>query len=144
MLESQIDQHERRAVLRNDASVREQEERRRMFADQSLPNQATTFAQFAQADADTPHGRFTQVAAATVVGATAIPNYPPAASHQADPCGQEPALGYRINDLNPSDPVEVSSFTQQATGEPPSLPSASAKGVEVGSPSLSRPAYRRF
>jgi hypothetical protein len=53
MLESQIDQAERRATLRNDLKVRQQqEERRGTFApDQSLPRQATTMYAFAQRDA---------------------------------------------------------------------------------------------
>jgi len=53
MLESQIDQAEHRATLRNDLKVRQQqEERRGTFApDQSLPRQATTMYAFAQRDA---------------------------------------------------------------------------------------------
>jgi hypothetical protein len=53
MLESQIDQQERRETLRNDLTVRqEQEERRRVFAqDQSLPNPSSTFHQHALAKA---------------------------------------------------------------------------------------------
>jgi len=55
MLESQISQHERRETLRNDLKVRQQqEESRRVFADQSLPNQASTLHVFAEADAQTP------------------------------------------------------------------------------------------
>jgi hypothetical protein len=50
----------------------EQEERRRVFAqDQSVPRQASTFHQHAQADADTPRGRFSAVSAAYVVGSKA-------------------------------------------------------------------------
>jgi hypothetical protein len=152
MLSRQEEDRERRETLRNDLSVRQQqEESRRVFAqDQSLPNQATTFHQFAQADAETPRGRFTQVDAATVVGANPFPNYPAAAAHQRDPVPDEPALGYAIDDLNPSDPVEVfSSFTQQATdptsADAPSTPSpgSMSEGTDVGSPSRRR-TFRRY
>jgi len=136
MLESQFDQHERRAVLRNDASVREQAERRRVFAqDQSLRPQATTMHQFAQADALTPRGRFSAVEAQTVVGANPVPNYPAAAAHQADPCGIEPPLGYRIDAMPEHDPVEVSSFPQQQT-DPADAPSTPL-GQRAGSLSQS-------
>src|SRR5215472_13995550 len=98
------------------SSQEEQAERRRVFAqDQSL--RGTTFHQHAQADADTPRGRFTAHERSTVVGAQPTINYPAAAAHQADPCGIEPPLGYRIDampELEP--PVESSTFTQQATG----------------------------
>jgi len=98
MLENQIDQHERRAVMQNEQRVRE--EQQRVFAqDQSLPKEATTMHQFAQADAETPRGRFSAVEAQVVVGANPIPNYPAAAHHQADPVGQEPPLGYAIDEL---------------------------------------------
>jgi len=117
MLESQIDQHERRAVLRNDASVREQAERRRVFAqDQSVPRQASTFHQHAIADADTPRGRFSAVTTATVIGATPTPAsaYPAAATHQFDPCGPEPPLSFD----NPAlEPPTLSPSAVQA-GEP--------------------------
>lgn len=110
MLSSQLDQLDRKEVLENDKRLREQEESRRVFAqDQSLPKQATTFHQFAQADAQMPRGRFSAVDVQTVVGANPIPNYPAAAAHQRDPCGQEPPLGYRIDDL------EVSFPSPQAT-----------------------------
>ena len=81
-----------------------QAERRRVFAqDQSVPNQASTFHQHATADANIPRGRFSAVETATIVGSQPTINYPPAAAHQRDPCGPEPSLGYRIDDLNPSD-----------------------------------------
>jgi hypothetical protein len=73
------------------------------------------------------------VSAAYVVGSTAVPQYPQAsAPFQHDPVPDEMPLGYRIDDLNSSDPVEPSSFTQQATGEPAD---ATPLAVErVGSP----------
>ena len=100
MLSSQEDQAERRRVLENDRKVREQRreqaESRRVFAaDQSLPNQATTMHAFAQADAQTPRGRFSAVEAATVVGASPTIEYPAGPAWSADPGAQcvEPPLG---------------------------------------------------
>jgi hypothetical protein len=100
MLESQIDQEERRRTLQNDVRVREhqreQAERRSVFApDQSLPNPASTFHQHALADAETPRGRFTQVETATVIGSKpeAASAYPAAAAHQHDPVPKERTLG---------------------------------------------------
>jgi hypothetical protein len=130
MLENQIDQAERRAVMRNEQRVRE--EQRRVFApDQSEPKQATTMHQFAQADAETPRGRFSAVGAAYVVGSTAIPQYPAASGpFQRDPVPDEPPLGD-----NPA--LELAS-PAQATGEPLS---ASPLG---GSPLSSQPtAFKR-
>ena len=113
MLSRQEEEQERKQVLRNDARVREQ--------------QGSTFHTFAQADADIP-GRFSAVAHQIVVGADPFPNYPAAAAHQRDPCGQEPPLGYAI-DAMPE--LEPSMTRAQATGEPdPSSPL-------VGSPSSS-------
>jgi hypothetical protein len=101
MLENQIDQAERNRVLENDRRVMEQrEQERRVFADdQSLPRPGTTYNQFAQSDADIPRGRFTEHERSTVVGAQPTINYPAAAAHQHDPVGQEPALGYRIDEM---------------------------------------------
>src|SRR6516165_2906444 len=111
MLESQREQEDRRRTMQNDARVREQIER--VFAqDQSVPRQASTFHQHAQADADTPLGRFSAVSAAYVVGSTAIPQYPAAASHQRDPCGLEPPLGYRVDAMPELEPLPPSSFSE--------------------------------
>jgi len=109
----------------------EQAERRRVFADQSLPNQATTMHQFAQADAQTPRGRFTQVDAATVVGANPTIDYPAGPAWSADPGAQcvEPPLGFD----NPA--LEPSSCEAQAP-DGPADPSAPLD-VERAGPSLS-------
>ena len=138
MLEKQIDQAERLETLRNDLSVqREQRERAeppRVFAeDQSLPRQATTMLAFAQADAAEPRGRFSAVSAAYVVGSKAeiAASYPAAAAHQADPVGQEPSLGYRIDAMPEHEPLEVSFPSPQAT-DPTSartVPPVDAAGV---------------
>jgi hypothetical protein len=151
VLENQIDQAERRATLRNDLKIREQQQAMHTYApNQSLPRQAATMHQFALAEAATPRGRYSDVDATYVVGSKPDISgaYHAASAHQRDPCGQEPALGYRVDDLNPSDPVEVSSLPQQQTGEPtertPSPPLADVESGNVGSPSLSRRTYRRF
>ena len=87
MREDQIDQAERRAVLENDRRVREQQ-------------QASTFHQHAQAQtSELSGGRFAAIGAPTVTGATAIPKYPAAAAHQADPVGTEPPLGFSVDDM---------------------------------------------
>jgi len=120
MLESQIDQHERREVQRNDQLVRRQ--------------QGGTFHQHAVADAATPHGRFTQVNAATVVGATAVPQYPAASSAHQIQLPDEPPLGLDNPALEP-----VASPSAQATGPtsdgdaPPA--STGEQRADVGSPS---------
>jgi hypothetical protein len=86
MLSSQLDQEDRKRVLDNDRRVREQ---------------TGTFMSHTHSEMG---GRFTEVGAAHIVGSTALPNYPAAAAHQADPCGLESALGYRIDALEPLNP----------------------------------------
>jgi hypothetical protein len=133
MLESQIDQAERRATLRNDLKVQQQqEERRRTFAqDQSVPNPGSTFHAHAIAEAAMPRGRFSAVENATVVGANPVIDYPAGPAWSADPGAQcvEPPLGLD----NPA--LEVASLvsTPQATGDPtdPATPLAVER---VGSP----------
>jgi hypothetical protein len=148
MLSRQEDDRERREVLRNDQRVRQQQEQApRVFADQSIPRRTGTYMSHTHDDAG---GRFSAISNVQIVGQSAVPNYPAAAAHQADPCGTEPPLGYRIDALDPSDPVEPSIFTQQATGEPASrdrvrspVPLADLERVDVGSPPLSHE-WRRF
>jgi hypothetical protein len=113
----------------------EQAERRRVFAqDQSVQRQATTMHQFAQADAQTPRGRFSAVDAASVIGATAVPNYPAAAS-QRDPVPPENPLGYSIDAMEPS---TVSSFPVEQTGDPTDPASTTPLAVERVGSSLSQ------
>jgi len=118
------------------SKAEEQAERQRVFAqDQSVPKQGSTFHQHAQADADTPRGRYSAVNAAYVVGSTAVPTYPAAAAHQRDPVPKEEPLGYRIDampDLEPS-----SSADAQATG--PTSDDPSPLGRDVGSLSSPEP-----
>jgi hypothetical protein len=91
MLESQIDQAERRAVLRNDARVRE----------------GSTYLDHTTNDTG---GRFAQIGAAYVVGSKSDISgaYPAAAAHQCDPVPDEPPLGYAIDAMS------------DCAGEPPS------------------------
>ena len=140
MLSNQIDQAERRAVLENDRRVREreraQEERRGTFAqDQSLPRQASTYNQFALADAQTPLGRFSAISNAQVVGQGA--SYPPAGAHQHDPCGPEPALGFAIEQMFPDDPALVASADEPQAPDGPLAPSiaTSPSAMSSGGPS---------
>ena len=133
MLSRQEEDRERREVLRNDQRIREaREQSPRVFADQSKPNQASTLHQHAVADADTPRGRFSAISAAYVVGSKAdiACAYPAASAHQHDPCGPEPPLGYRIDELEPSVLAEA-----QATDGPADAPSTPL-GQRAG-PSLS-------
>jgi hypothetical protein len=130
MLSSQEEQAERRRVLANDQRVKEQ---------------SGTFLSHTHMDEG---ARFSQVTSAQIVGADPIPKYPAAADHQRDPVPDEPALGYRIHGLNPSEPVEVSPLTQQApdptsAGAPPVISLARVQRTDVGSLS-SRRQYRRF
>jgi hypothetical protein len=76
MLEKQIDQAERRSVIRNDQRVREQQ-------------QGSAYIHHQHDDA---LGRFREVGAANVIGTTAVPQYPAAAAHQRDPVPNEPPL----------------------------------------------------
>jgi hypothetical protein len=113
----------------------EQEERRRVFAqDQSLPNRASTFHQFAVADADIPLGRFSAISNPQIVGQGAsYPACSPALQTQLPP---EPPLGYRIDELEEPSTVSSScSPVEQPDG--PSAPST-ASAMSSGGPSFSR------
>jgi hypothetical protein len=80
MLESQLDQEERRRVLANDASVRRQQRER-----------GSTYLDHVEPSAG---GRFAVIDQPTVVGSTAIPQYPQASTpFQRDPVPDEPPLG---------------------------------------------------
>jgi hypothetical protein len=125
---------ERKRTLENDLDVQrqqreqEQEERRRVFADQSLPNQASTFHQHAIADAAMPLGRFSAISNAQIVGQGAM--YPAAGTHQHDPCGPEPPLGYAIDAQEPSTGF-LSSPVEQPDG--PLAPSTATSPSAVSS-----------
>ena len=130
MLESQIDQLERKQVLRNDELVRRQQEPPTYAPDQRQPPEATSYHQHALSDAATPRGRFSAVDASYVVGSK--PNisgaYPPAsAAHQIELPPELP-LGYAI-DRMPE--LEVLSPTPQATPTSASGDVAPSRDLDV-------------
>src|SRR5215467_1684603 len=104
MLSSQEEQAERRRVLAQDASLRQQQG-------------GSAYIDHYMQEAG---GRFSAHAAATVIGTTAIPQYPQASTpFQSDPVPDEPPLGFDNPALEPS-----SSATEaQATG-PTAAPSS--------------------
>jgi hypothetical protein len=116
------------------SSQEEQAERRRVFAqDQSVQRQATTMHQFAQADAQTPRGRFSQIDAAYVVGSTALPQYPQASTpFQRDPVPDEPPLSAHDNPA-----LEVASIVSTPQAPDPTSDDPSPLGRDVGSLSQS-------
>jgi hypothetical protein len=73
----------RRETLENDKKVREQ---------------GTTFHQFAESEANEPRGRWAATNEATVIGEVPIPPYTAGANWCSDPCGDEPPLGYAIDE----------------------------------------------
>ena len=115
------------------SSQEEQAERRRVFAqDQSL--RSGTFHQHALAEAQTPQGRFSAHAAATVIGSkSGIASAYPAASaaHQTE-LPPEPALGYEIDRPDAFDPgPDVS--PAQGLGDPASDVPSSGIALSLGS-----------
>jgi hypothetical protein len=76
------DQAERKEVLENDRRVRD----------------GTTFRQFAESEVAEPRGRFATTNEATVIGSTPTVNYPAGANWSSDPVGDEPALGFAIDE----------------------------------------------
>jgi hypothetical protein len=108
MLESQIDQEERRRVLDNDRKVRE----------------GATMHAFAIADASTPRGRFTAEAHSSIVGQSADPwpKMPEGNPWAHDPVPKEEPLGYRIDDMDlPLEPVSPAlPVAQGNSGDAPS------------------------
>jgi hypothetical protein len=146
MLERQIDQAERRAVMRNDLKVREEQER--VFADQSLPNQASTFHQHALADALTPRGRFSAVETSYVVGSKPDVSgaYPAASAAHQIQLPDEPPLGLDNPALEEPSTVLLSSSgeaTDPTSADAPSTP-LGQRGVgplsQTGDPTTVGPA----
>jgi hypothetical protein len=128
MLSSQIDQHERREVQRNEQLVR----------------QGSTLHQHALADAATPRGRFPQDT--TVTSSNAVPQYPAASSPWQGPdlVGQEPPLGFSVDAMPSDEPsTVVPASSVEAQGGPADAPPSS-----FHSPLASEPAgssrLRRF
>jgi hypothetical protein len=104
-----------------------QAERRRIL------REGTTFHQHAQSQIDDEAGgRFGVIAPRVITGTTPIPKYPAAGTHQSDPVGVEPPLGFSVNDLEPS--VGTTRPIEDTGGAAaPSCPS----GVEPAPPSSS-------
>jgi hypothetical protein len=133
MLESQIDQEERRRTRRNDARVREQQGGS-AYIDHYIQEAG---------------GRFSAHAAATVIGSTAMPQYPAAAAHQRDPVPMEKPLGYSVDAMQHEPLEQFSSFLPAQATDPTSddapshSPLVEVQRAGVGSLSNKR-AYRRF
>jgi hypothetical protein len=140
--EDEISQAEKRSLLRQDADVRRQQEQA------AKREQSGTFFSHTHADEISGGGRFAGVNPATVVGSEPAVRYPAAAAHQADPCGTEPPLGYRVDAMSEQESSTVSSsFPVEETGDPVSdalrrdkTASAESAGADsaAGSPSLSK------
>jgi hypothetical protein len=141
MLSRQEEQSERREVLENDKRVREQ---------------GSTFLAHTHNGAG---GRFAAISSPTVIGAEATPKYPQGPAWCADQTGIEPPLNIDVNAIEPcGEPHEIRasiaslepclSPAQGNSGDPASGEGAEAppltKRAGVGSPPLSRRAYRRF
>ena len=93
-------QAERRAVVKNDRST---------YLDHAIAN--------AEAEAQ---GRFAKVNATKVVGVPQVPRQPEHSFWHHDVVGQEPPLGYSVNDMMPTgNPAEVA--TSVARAEPPKM-----------------------
>jgi hypothetical protein len=121
----------------------EQRERR-----ETLPNdqrgvreQGSTFLAHTNSDAG---GRFATVGAATVIGSTAVPQYPQAsAPFQRDPVPDEPPLGFDNPDLEP--PSSSAQATDPTSADAPSLTALDdVERADVGPLSHDPPAFRRF
>jgi hypothetical protein len=89
--ERELSQHEKRAVLLNDARVQQQK--------QSEP--PATLHAFSVAEADTPRGRFTSIEKATVIGVSPANTYPKGPDWTADPVPKTEPLNYDINAMEP-------------------------------------------
>jgi hypothetical protein len=113
------EQAERRRVLQNDARVREQ---------------GATFMSHTHSDAG---GRFAKIGAASVIGSTAVPQYPAASAAHQIQLPDEPPLGFDNPELEP--PTMPSPVEAQAGG--PADAPATPLPVEHAGPSSS---YRRL
>jgi hypothetical protein len=126
MLSKDIERIEREATMRQDADWQ------RQLKEAAKAPAPTTMHEFAVAEASQSHGRFTQVQASNVIGSAPIPQYPKAsAPFQNDPVGDEPPLGYRIDDLNPFSDPEPDPLAQ-ATDDPAPAPSSGSGPAPYG------------
>jgi len=102
---------------------------------------ATTFSSFAQAEADEPRGRFSQIENSNVVGATPLPEYPAGPSWSADATGVEPPLGYRIDEQAAcGEPWEIQKSLASASLYSSSPDADAEEGGAVEIETRSRPA----
>lgn len=128
----------------------EQDERREVVQnEQRLRNPGTTLNQFAQSDANEPRGRFSAISNPTVIGATAVSQYPAGPAWCADPGSQmlEPPLSYDNPALEPSS-LGPSLPSAQGNSGDPDAPSTTAPSAGLASSSGRRPSssrsFRRF
>jgi hypothetical protein len=125
--EHQHEQRERIETMRNDADVRRQQ-------------QSNTMHGRAVAEASIETGRFTAVNAAHVTGSTTIPQYPQASTpwQGPDPVGDEPPLGFAIDQMPIEPSAEVSILPVEqlapdgAAAAADKLPPASAQPSDSG------------
>jgi hypothetical protein len=127
------EQAEKRRVLANDRSVREQQQKA-----------AATYFAFGAAEADEPRGRFKNTGGATtVIGATPLPQYPELPTNSPwhhDPVPPEEPLGFGIDEMVPLEPptVGLAVGTDGSTSDaPPEAASPQLSERDVG-PSSSR------
>jgi hypothetical protein len=117
----QEEQAERRETLENDRKVREQ---------------TGTF--LSHTHLDDIGGRFAAISNPHIVGSTPIPKYPATGSHQHDPSGVEPGLGYRIDQMA-LEPFGSSQDGSRVTDGAEAPPDHSRSMSEHAAPSPSRP-----
>ena len=101
---------ERAQIMKAEAALRDQE-------------RAATMHGFAEAEFSQPRGRFTEAEGKQfVVGSTPLPKYPAGGApwSDADPVPDEPPLGYRVDDLEPTG----SALSPAATDDPANAPSS--------------------
>jgi hypothetical protein len=84
----------------------------------------STFLDHARSSADDElGGRFARHQPQTIIGATPLPKYPAGSGpwSGADPVGQEPPLGFSVNDLEPMGPPLSLEAQAAPTSDAPSL-----------------------
>ena len=109
-MSEEISKAKKLRVLRNDVTVMKE---------------AATFHERAQAEIGSEMGRFKSLNKQTVVGASGGPSYPaqPETSFwRSDDTGQEPALGFSINELEPVGTRQEVERSLDRAGTPPTVP----------------------
>jgi hypothetical protein len=132
MLSKDEEQRDRRETLQNDVWVRTQ----------TSASKGSTFRDHAEAEANQARGRYSAELAQTVVGSEPIPKYPTLPSGPwsgEDLVGQEPSLGYSVDEMSRSRPEQFAVIpAQSATGGAPAVPAVAAP------PSYPSPSPQRF